>query len=1088
MVQLGVTPLISESAISKECMSKTLARARNVAKNGGFVYSRSVDYEPDVTILRACVESSSWNDYPYDVHVEINEEDGTIVDYECTCPAHYRYPGMCKHSAGIVLLFNQEPESFRGYAPVRATATSRSISALMRRLAARNSVLAAVKGEQPAGSVHLELILAASRLDRWNASFKICSAQASYVLKDIQEFLDRVEGNHYYEYGKKLGFTHAQDMFTAQAWEVVEWLRSTTSASTGWWHQYEWQTGGTKRHIYLSPAQVVALLDLYQGLKVTFEDDDSAKKPRGMRVVQRDPKLSVAIAALEDGAYEIKRGEELGFVASGVRLYAYDDRSFYCCGKEMGSCGEFLQEVYAKGEDRLCVSAEDLPLFCSTLLPLLEGGIEIEVPKELDDMKPVEGKLEFFLDAVDGGAECVCKALYGDASYLLLKSGNETGKPVRDEALESAASTVVKRYLPIVDDAYTAYTADDDGMARLLFYGTEELQRFGEVFTTDAFAKRKHTRRSTLSTGVSVDSNLINLSVSAEDMDAEEIAELIASYQGKKHYHKLKDGSFINLEPSNKEELADLEHLQLIAAELGIDPEDIARGLVSVDSYNAFILDALAQDDEKDASFKAFVEGFGDMRHSDRPLPESLADVMRPYQREGFAWLNTLADTGLGGILADEMGLGKSLQTISVLLSRKEELAECPALIVCPASLVYNWLAEFKKFAPELRAEALAGSKPARDAVREAGGYEVLVTSYDTLRVDIEDMVTERFSYQVIDEAQFIKNHSTKAAKAVKVVQADHRLALTGTPIENRLSELWSIFDYLMPGMLGSYRSFRERYEMPIVGGDEEVAARLRAKVGPFILRRLKAEVLSDLPDKLETVIHAKLEGEQLKLYEAHEARLRQSLLQSDEEEISGGKIAVLAELMKLRQICCDPRLLYSDFAQDAAKMAAICELVESAVDNDQKVLVFSQFTSFLALIEEALDARGLAHYKITGATPKQERLELVERFNGDDVPVFLISLKAGGTGLNLVGASVVIHADPWWNAAAQNQATDRAHRIGQTQDVSVFKVIADGTIEERILQLQEAKSDLADAVLAADGASLGSLSRDELIALLTSE
>ena len=317
---------------------------------------------------------------------------------------------------------------------------------------------------------------------------------------------------------------------------------------------------------------------------------------------------------------------------------------------------------------------------------------------------------------------------------------------------------------------------------------------------------------------------------------------------------------------------------------------------------------------------------------------------------------------------------------------------------------------------------------------------------------------------------------------------SQHRIALTGTPIENRLSELWSIFDYLMPGMLGSYKRFKELYETPIIGGDEETSRRLRAKVGPFILRRLKADVLSDLPDKLETVIHAKLEGEQARLYEAHETRLRQSLAHTSDDDLRTGKIAVLAELTKLRQICCDPRLLYESYKQHAAKMGAICELVQNAVDNDQKVLVFSQFTSFLSLIANELDARKLSHYTITGATPKLERMRLVEQFNGDDVPVFLISLKAGGTGLNLVGASVVIHADPWWNAAAQNQATDRAHRIGQTRDVSVFKVIADGTIEERILKLQEAKSDLADAVLAADGASLGSLSRDELIALLSED
>ena len=1080
--------MISDIAISKECMTKTLARARNVAKNGGFVYSRSVDYEPDVTTIRACVESSSWNDYPYDVRVDLDETTGSIVDYECTCPAHYRYPGMCKHSAALVLLYNTEPETFRGYAPARTTTTSRSISNLMRKLAAKSNALSAEKSDQPAGSVWLQLVLSASYLDRWNASFKVCAPQASYVLKDIADFLERVESNEYFEYGKKLGFTHAQDMFTAQAWEVVEWLRATTSASTGWWHQYEWQSGGTKRYIYLGTAQVIALLDLYRGLKVTFESEERFSKAHEMRVVARDPELHVRLSALEDGAYEINRSEDLGFISRGTRLYAYDDRCFYACSEKMSSCGDFLQDVYAKGEERLYIGADDLPLFCSTLLPLLEDGIDLSAPEELEDMKPVADKVEFYLDAADGGAECMCKSVYGDTDYLLLKAGNETGKPVRDEALESAATAVVKRYLPVVDDAFTAHTRDDDDMARLLFYGVDELKRFGEVFTTDAFLKRKAARRPSVTTGLSVESNLINLTVSAEDMTPTEIAALIESYQGKKRYHKLEDGTFVNLEENDHEQLADLERLQLIAAELGIDAKELAGGMVSVDAYNAFVLDALAQDEEKDASFKAFVEGFGDMRHNARPLPASLEGVLRPYQVEGFSWLNTLADTGLGGILADEMGLGKSLQTISLLLSRADELAAHPALVVCPASLVYNWLAEFKKFAPELAVEVLAGTKAARDEARCAGGYDVLVTSYDTLRVDIVDMTDSQFSYQVIDEAQYIKNHSTKAAKAVKAVCAEHRIALTGTPIENRLSELWSIFDYLMPGMLGSYKRFRERYEQPIMSGDEEVSARLRAKVGPFILRRLKADVLNDLPDKLETVIHAKLEGEQLKLYEAHETRLRQSLLQSDDEELKGGKIAVLAELMKLRQICCDPRLLYADFKQPAAKMAAICEIVENAVDNGQKVLVFSQFTSFLSLIADALDARKLAHYTITGATPKQERMALVERFNCDDVPVFLISLKAGGTGLNLVGASVVVHADPWWNAAAQNQATDRAHRIGQTRDVSVFKVIADGTIEERILELQEAKSDLADAVLAVDGASLGSLSRDELVSLLTSD
>ena len=1083
--------MISESSIAKECMNKTFARAKNVYKNGGFVYARKVDYEPGSTILHACVESSSWSDYPYDVRVDIDEANDAILDYECTCPAHYRYPGMCKHAAALVLLYNNQPETFKGYTALRQTSTSRSISALIKRMSAAKSaaVQTADPDTQPAGSVSFELELQGSFLSRWAASFKVTSGKASYVVKDIQELLDRVASGAYFEYGKKLGFTHRQDVFTAQAWDLLEWLRDVTSSSRGWWRQFDWQSGGTKRYLYPSATQIIELLDLFEGKSINFSEDERlVKTMRPMRIVNHNPRLGIRIEALEEGGYHIERGEYFGFLYDQRTLYAWDERSFYHCDSKMSACGDFLLSVYASGEDLLVVGDEDMPAFCSAVLPVLEDGIDVDAPSELNALKPVEGKLEFYLDASAGQAECLAKALYGQADYNLLKMGNEPGKPTRDEALEGLGRTVVARYLQDVDDEYIAHTADDDAMARLLFYGVDELRRCGDVFTTDAFDRRKAASRPSVSAGLSVKSNLINLTVSADEMTPSEIAALLASYQNKKSYHKLKDGSFVNLADASQEELDDLERLCAIAQELGVDASDLANGTTSVQAYNAFVLDELAQDEAKDASFREFVDSFNDLEHRDYKLPSQLQGVLRPYQEEGFAWLSMLADTGLAGILADEMGLGKSLQTISLLLSRALELAEYPALIVCPASLVYNWLAEFGKFAPSLKVAVLAGAKASRMEVLADGAFDVLITSYDTLRIDIADMSQMSFSYQVIDEAQYIKNHTTKAAKAVKAVVSQHRIALTGTPIENRLSELWSIFDYLMPGMLGSYKRFKELYETPIIGGDEETSRRLRAKVGPFILRRLKADVLSDLPDKLETVIHAKLEGEQARLYEAHETRLRQSLAHTSDDDLKTGKIAVLAELTKLRQICCDPRLLYESYKQHAAKMGAICELVQNAVDNDQKVLVFSQFTSFLSLIANELDARKLSHYTITGATPKLERMRLVEQFNGDDVPVFLISLKAGGTGLNLVGASVVIHADPWWNAAAQNQATDRAHRIGQTRDVSVFKVIADGTIEERILKLQEAKSDLADAVLAADGASLGSLSRDELIALLSED
>ena len=339
----------------------------------------------------------------------------------------------------------------------------------------------------------------------------------------------------------------------------------------------------------------------------------------------------------------------------------------------------------------------------------------------------------------------------------------------------------------------------------------------------------------------------------------------------------------------------------------------------------------------------------------------------------------------------------------------------------------------------------------------------------------------------VLDEAQYIKNHQTLAARAVKTLDATHRFALTGTPVENRLSELWSIFDFLMPGLLGGYERFRDRYELPIDDGDQDAAEMLRETVKPFVLRRLKSEVLDDLPDKLEQVVACRMGRTQRELYDAREQALRMSLEGNASEDLGTERMQVLAELTRLRQLCCDPRLVYEDYEGGSCKLDTIWQLVSSVMDARAKVLVFSQFTSFLSLVAERLDQEGTAYYTITGATPKKRRVELVEAFNADDTPVFLVSLRAGGTGLNLVGASVVIHADPWWNLAVQDQATDRAHRIGQTRDVTVYKVIAAHTIEERILMLQEAKGELAERFVGVGGgaASLGALTRDDLLRLL---
>ncbi|MGZ1152953.1 DEAD/DEAH box helicase [Lactobacillus delbrueckii subsp. bulgaricus] len=468
---------------------------------------------------------------------------------------------------------------------------------------------------------------------------------------------------------------------------------------------------------------------------------------------------------------------------------------------------------------------------------------------------------------------------------------------------------------------------------------------------------------------------------------------------------------------------------------------------------------------------------------ADRALAR--AEMLEEFDQDALEDVKLLAQHGFGGILADEMGLGKTLQVISLLASQKDQ----PSLIVAPASLVLNWEAEFKKFAPEMKTLVLSGSKKERSGqLADLTDIDVVITSYDLLKRDIANYEPHTFAYEVIDEAQMIKNPRTAAAKSVSVVKAKHRFALTGTPIENRLSELWSIFNFVMPGFLKSYREFKKDFESPIVKeDDQDCLNRLSQMVGPFILRRLKKDVLKDLPDKLEEVRYVGVGKEQRRLYDAEIARLKNKVMAEDDECIKREQIEILAALTRIREICCDPGLLYEDYKGESEKRLACVDLIKSAIDGGHKVLLFSQFTSMLDLLEESLKAEEIGFLRIDGQTPKARRLTLVNVFNHKDSPakVFLISLKAGGTGLNLIGADTVIHYDPWWNVAAQNQATDRAHRIGQEKKVTVYKLIAKDTVEEAILDLQEAKNLLVQGILTAESVSSASLQKEDLLKIL---
>jgi len=513
-------------------------------------------------------------------------------------------------------------------------------------------------------------------------------------------------------------------------------------------------------------------------------------------------------------------------------------------------------------------------------------------------------------------------------------------------------------------------------------------------------------------------------------------------------------------------------------------------GSLRFSTAQAGVLDALLASQPEIRVDEAFAKVRENLRKFEgiQPIesPPGFHGELRPYQREGLGWLDYLQRFGFGGILADDMGLGKTIQVLALLQRRRfRRQSKGPTLVVVPRSLVFNWIQEAEKFTPRMRVVDYTGSgrHPLRAKFSE---YDLIVTTYGTVRTDIAELANFEFDYVILDEAQAIKNAESQSAKAARLLKGRYRLAISGTPIENHLGELWSIFEFLNPGMLGADSVFRKLSAGTGAGLDEADRLLLAKALKPFILRRTKQQVVDDLPDKTEQTFFCDMDAEQQKLYDELRAHYRDALLRKDTAELDRSKIEVLEALLRLRQAACHPGLISPERAdQPSAKLDMLIPTLAEVVQEKHKVLVFSQFTSFLSIVRERLDKEGLVYEYLDGRT--RNRAARVERFQTDpDCPIFLISLKAGGLGLNLTAAEYVYLLDPWWNPAVEAQAIDRSHRIGQTQHVFAYRLICRGTVEEKILELQQKKRDLADAILNADNRLISSLTRDDLEFLLS--
>ena len=1031
-----------------------------------------------------------------------------IYDYSCSCAEGNSFRGPCVHAKALQEAFARQQKA-EHTPPV---STSPEIRMMIREYT--NREVARILGEEEREPVYLHPYL---QIRRGEVLLEArIGREKRYIVKNLLEFAQAVHSGKRVEYGKGMAFEHVPSAFAPESRPFLDLLLEEADAYIRHYEEMRGHAGlplPVMRALTLGSAARDRLFDLLEGKEVQTEDEKGAE--RVCRVERKDPRFPVEVEARGDGiavtvpsALTSFRGEQRLYVADGLHLFGCSELYTETMGVFLEQMEQGGRECRSRKEKReLLVGSRDIPLFYARVLEGMEALGILQSPEiDWEKYRPEALKARFEFDS-DSPDELRLRPTlsYGDFTFSPLADEHVPREICRDVPAEFYISRLITRYFSYWEDesGELVIRGDEEALYQVLSEGMPQFQEVGEVWLSESVRHLRVLPPPEVSMGVSLGGGWLDLKIETAGIDPAELLQVLSEYRQKKKYYRMKNGEFLQLSGGG------LQALDSLTADLGLTKSEFQAGEAKIPAYRAFYLDSLSGDGrmklfQRDEAYGMMVRDLKTAQSVSYAVPAVLEKTLREYQKIGYTWMRTLARYHFGGILADDMGLGKTLQVIALLTAFYQEKTEqkaagnegsgselpLPSLIVCPASLVYNWGQEFARFSPEIRVLLIAGTAKERQEQLEeqmrmeaSEGAQVIITSYDLLKRDREAYLGRTFEYEIIDEAQVIKNAKTQGAKAVKEISANARFALTGTPVENRLSELWSIFDFLMPGFLYSYRKFRERYELPIVKNqDPEALTALRRMTGPFVLRRLKKDVLRELPGKEERIVYSAASGRQQKLYTASALKLKEAL--AGGAWSGNGKLEVLSQLMRLRQICCDPALCFEDYTGESAKLETCVSLIASASAAGHKILLFSQFASMLERIRERLLQEGISSHLLVGATPKEERSRMVQAFASDEVPVFLISLKAGGTGLNLTAADIVIHYDPWWNVAAQNQATDRAYRIGQEKPVTVYKLILKDTIEENLLKLQNAKLALAAQVVSEGMVSLGDLSQNELMEL----
>ncbi|MEI3217174.1 MAG: DEAD/DEAH box helicase [Lachnospiraceae bacterium] len=1009
----------------------------------------------------------------YGVTIGFGEDEQ--ITHSCNCPAHAKYPGACKHVVAALLFiadYQQRADALENLGWEDQTAYKiieyfrkreyRKLTPQYFHLALQVTVNEPLKSRQSKAFVGL-----------------YAGSSKMYKVSNTKKFIQDYYNHKEIRLGKEFRYIPEECQFEPTSAAVLAYLTEIYEIQETLGKTY-YSNLFNRQELVVSQNMLCKLLRLAEGLHCDIILRD--KKMENMEIMCSNPKLSMELQ-MEDEVLSLHdMGQEpIISICEDGSILCYQGGIYLPDMEFLANLRPFFTTLFGKKQSELEFRGENMGSFIEKVLPVIKKTMNIQVPEKIKDhyiVEQLQPKLYFDIDRSRQRPVLVARMIfaYGEhevnplqdeqkGSYILVRDREEEEQLLR---------LMYDKHFSVRREQFVL--TKEDEIFQLMTEGMQDLCRQFEVFYSKEYKANSIKKVGMLSAGIrlNTDINLLEMDVDYGHIPKEELRDFFRSIKLKKKYYRLKSGAFVNLMTEDKQidELRDL----------------LSIGEVTEDNKIAFSQTAVMEVDEllphtqritRDAGYKQLLEDLKNPDKTNWELPNGMEDILRPYQITGYRWLCSLAHYGMGGILADDMGLGKTLQTITYVLANPGTRT----LIVCPTSLAYNWQDEFSKFAPQIATQIISGTPQERaDLMQQSTDVPVWITTYPLIRKDVDLYKAQIFDACFIDEAQFIKNPTSLGAKAVKAVQAKHRFALTGTPIENTLSELWSIFDFVMPGFFGRYRQFEECYEKPILRDHDSVQMqKLRRKIRPFVLRRMKKEVLTELPDKIETRRMAEMGAKQRKIYESYLARIQMELAGDEENTPGGNRMQVLAALTRLRQICCHPATFASNYHGGSGKLDLLMEQLPDILEGGHSVIVFSQFTSMLSIIAHELKQRNIPFFYLAGSTSAQERKREVKEFNRGEVKVFLISLKAGGTGLNLTGADTVIHFDPWWNPAVEDQATDRAYRIGQKKKVQVIKYVMKDSIEEKIYELQKRKKQLSDQLIQAGESFVTQLTMEEI-------